>query len=176
MEIAEKALISLSSTFYHHAYNLTLGWFGFIFILFVALLIRYTFGVGFTAENPNPYRTETFAMPRGVFRGIITLSLLFVVILLEVIDLGLPVMTNVGQLIVHQAGDKVLFPFERHHDLMMAFQMMLAFYFGSKVMHHVTKADERKAEMRSLTEQENNSTQEYGPQDDADFEQKDSVG
>ena len=176
MEITEKALIALSSALYQHVYELTLAWFGFIMLLFIALLLRYTFGIGFTAENPNPYRLETFAMPRGVFRGIISLSLLFLVMLLEVIDLRLPVMTAAGNLIAQQAGDKVFFPIERHHELMVAFQMMLAFYFGSKVMHHVTKADERKAQLGVLSASNRGPVTDENEKSDEIFDQSGSVG
>ncbi|GAB4376153.1 MAG: hypothetical protein Kow0042_22140 [Calditrichia bacterium] len=95
-------------------------------ILFIFLALKYPFGK-WTKENPNPYERETFAMPRGTFRGILTISLLFLVMLLEVVTLRL---NNLEDMV-----DKLL----------VAFQMMLAFYFGSKVMHHVTKADERKS-------------------------------
>ena len=75
-------------------------------------------------------------MPRGVFRGFLTLSLLFVVSLIEVANMTLPILDDSGA---------VLLPETRHPELLVAFQMMLAFYFGSKVLHHVTSADERKS-------------------------------
>lgn len=96
-----------------------------IAVVFYKLLRKYTFGK-WTKANPNPYETETFGMPRGTFRGILTLSLLFIVMLLEVVNLAMTGLeTKIDQLLV-------------------AFQMMLAFYFGSKVMHHVTSADRTK--------------------------------
>ena len=101
------------------------AWLLVMTLVFVGLLGKYTFGK-WTVDNPNPYAKETFAMPRGVFRGMLTLSLLYIVMLLEVVSL----VTNGLELRIEQ--------------LLVAFQMMLAFYFGSKVMHHVTKADERK--------------------------------
>ena len=97
-----------------------------IVVLFIFLVLKYPFGK-WTKENPNPYLLETFAMPRGVLRGILTLSLLFIVMLLEVVSLRI---NNLEKII---------------EQLLVAFQMMLAFYFGSKVMHHVVKADERKS-------------------------------
>jgi hypothetical protein len=39
-------------------------------------------------------------------------------------------------------------------EWMTAFQMMIAFYFGSKVMHHITSADRSKA----VAVAENNAT------------------
>jgi len=105
-----------------------LVWLVAVIILFYFLLRHYTFKKW---ETPNPYQAETFAMPRGIFRGILTLSLLFLVMLMEVVSLKI---NNI----------------EAHIDnLLVAFQMMLAFYFGSKVMHHVTKADERKTKQRA---------------------------
>ncbi len=101
------------------------AWLLIMTLVFVRLLGKYTFGQ-WTADNPNPYVKETFAMPRGVLRGMLTLTLLYVVMLFEVAGLT----TNGLELKIE--------------GLIMAFQMMLAFYFGSKVMHHVTKADERK--------------------------------
>ncbi len=95
-------------------------------IVVIILMRRFTFGK-WTVENPNPYALESFGMPRGVMRGILAMSLLFLVMLLEVVTLRKP-------------------EFEKNIDqLLVAFQMMLAFYFGSKVMHHITKADERKS-------------------------------
>ncbi len=97
-----------------------------VVILFIKLARKYTFG-NWTADNPNPYMLETFAMPRGTMRGILTMSLLFIVMLLETVNL-----------VTKPGFEKAI------EQLLTAFQMMLAFYFGSKVMHHVTKADERK--------------------------------
>ena len=102
-----------------------------ISVLFIKLLKKYPFGKQWTEKNPNPYKNETFAMPRGIFRGILTLSLLFIVMLLEVV--------NLQMLGLEQKIDQLL----------VAFQMMLAFYFGSKVMHHVTSADRDKEKARS---------------------------
>lgn len=101
------------------------AWLLVMTVVFVKLLGKYTFGK-WTADNPNPYAKETFAMPRGVFRGMLTLSLLYVVVLFEVAN----IQTTGLEMKIEQ--------------LLVAFQMMIAFYFGSKVMHHITKADERK--------------------------------
>lgn len=102
------------------------AWLLVMTIVFVKLLGRYTFGK-WTVDNPNPYAKETFAMPRGVFRGMLTLSLLYAVVLFEVANIqttGLE--TKIEQLLV-------------------AFQMMIAFYFGSKVMHHLAAANRDKS-------------------------------
>lgn len=100
-------------------------WMIIVFIFIVLLIRKYTFG-NWTKENPNPYEGETFNMPRGVLRGTLTLTLLFVVVILELVSAHtLNFETQIEQLLV-------------------AFQMMIAFYFGSKVMHHVTSADRDK--------------------------------
>ena len=93
--------------------------------VFLRLVSQYTLGK-WTKDNPNPYAKETFAMPRGVFRGMLTLSLLYIFMLFEVANL------QISGLEKEMEG------------LVVGFQMMLAFYFGSKVMHHVTSADRDK--------------------------------
>ena len=104
-------------------------WLGLILAFLIFLFIKYTFG-NWSAENENPYKNETFGMPRGTFRGILTMTLLYVVIILELVNVRI-----VG--------------FEAEiHEFMVAFQMMIAFYFGSKVMHHVTSADRSKNEVK----------------------------
>ncbi|MCH8956776.1 hypothetical protein IIA28_15865, partial [candidate division KSB1 bacterium] len=62
------------------------AWLLVMAVVFVKLLGRYTFGQ-WTVDNPNPYVKETFAMPRGVFRGMLTLSLLYAVVLFEVANI-----------------------------------------------------------------------------------------
>lgn len=102
------------------------GWLALLLVFFIILFVKYTFA-NWSTENPNPYQDETWGMPRGTFRGSITLTLLFVVIILEVVN-------------VRVIG------FETEiHEFMIAFQMMIAFYFGAKVMHHITSADKKKA-------------------------------
>ncbi len=102
-------------------------WLLIVISFFVILLRKYTFGK-WTKENPNPYQGETFDMPRGVFRGTLTLSLLFVVMVLELVN-------------VRVVGFE-----DEIHELMVAFQMMIAFYFGSKVMHHMSSTDRQKTQ------------------------------
>lgn len=128
------------------AFYMIVVWIVGVCILFVILLRKYTFG-DWTKENPNPYRLETFGMPRGIFRGIITLSVLFIVMLLEILNLQIPFLHD-GKLLVRQfaENEELFLPEERYKELMVAFQMILAFYFGSKVAHHITKADERKTQ------------------------------
>ncbi len=102
-------------------------WLLVVLAFFILLMKKYTFG-DWSEENPNPYAGETFDMPRGIFRGTLTLTLLFVVVILELVN-------------VRITGFE-----EEMHEFMVAFQMMLAFYFGSKVMHHMTSTDRKKTE------------------------------
>ncbi len=102
-------------------------WLLVVLVFFVILLKKYTFG-NWSEENPNPYTGETFDMPRGVFRGTLTLTLVFVVTVLELVNV------------------RVIGFEDEIHELMVAFQMMIAFYFGSKVMHHMSSTDRKKTE------------------------------
>ncbi len=103
-----------------------MAWMILVLIFLVALFLKYTFG-NWSVENPNPYEKETFGMPRGTFRGILTLTLLWVVVVLELVN-------------VRVEGFEA-----QMHELMIAFQMMIGFYFGSKVMHHITAVEKSKA-------------------------------
>jgi len=98
-------------------------------IVLIKLLAKYP--LGNWKKGENPYEKETFAMPRGVFRGFLTLSVLFLVMLLEVVNL-----------LIEGLEEKI-------EQLLVLFQMIVAFYFGSKVMHHVTAADRDKEKARS---------------------------
>ena len=101
-------------------------WIILVLIYLFFLTLKYTFGK-WTVENPNPYIKETMALPRGVMRGLLTLSILFTALLLEIFAIENPTFeSNIGQFIV-------------------AFQMMLAFYFGSQIMHHLTSVEKSKA-------------------------------
>ena len=113
-------------TFYFYAP--TMIWLLLVTLLFVFSVIKYTLGK-WTPENPNPYAKETLGLPRGIFRAILTMTLLYGAIIFE---LYLLVRDGVGE------GDM--------SEFMVAFQMMIAFYFGSKVMHHITSNERKKAE------------------------------
>lgn len=102
-------------------------WLLIVLAFFILLLKKYTFG-SWTEEKPNPYAGETFDMPRGVFRGTLTLTLVYVTVILELVNVRI-----IG--------------FESEiHEFMVGFQMMIAFYFGSKVMHHLASTDRQKTE------------------------------
>lgn len=108
-------------------------WILLLIILLAALLRKYTFGnwIGKNAENKNPYETETLGLPRGLMRGLLSLSLLFVVILFETYNLQTDAESEM-----------------KFMEFLTAFQMMIAFYFGSKVAHHVTSTDRHKAKFK----------------------------
>lgn len=102
---------------------------GLVIILFAFLLFKYTFG-NWTPENPNPYKGETLGLPRGIFRGVLTIVLLFVTVLFEMNNL------SVGR------DESYIIEF------LVAFQMMIAFYFGSKVMHHISANEKKKTQVK----------------------------
>ena len=101
-------------------------WLIAVIILIILLLIKYPFG-NWTQDNPNPYSGESLSIPRGVFRAILTLSLLFVAILFEVYNLS-----------EGNSEDNIF-------EFLTAFKMMIAFYFGAKVAHHVSSTNRAKA-------------------------------
>lgn len=107
-------------------------WLVLMVVFFILLFRKYTFG-NWSEENPNPHYGETFDMPRGTFRGMLTLTLLFVVTVLELVS-------------VHTLGME-----DNVREYIVAFQMMIAFYFGSKVMHHITSAEKHKT--KTIAEQ-----------------------
>ena len=103
-------------------------WLVLSLIFVVVMFKKYTFG-DWTKENPNPCDGETFNMPRGTFRGILTLSLLFITVVIEL------------------ANVKIIGLEAEFSEFMAAFQMMIAFYFGAKVMHHINSVDKTKTKM-----------------------------
>lgn len=118
------------------------AWLILVLAFIILLFKRYTFG-HWTKDRPNPYETETFGMPRGTFRGILTMSLLWVVVILELVNVRI-----IG--------------FEQEIlELMTAFHMMIAFYFGAKVMHHVTSTDGKKTKaLAGVTEDSTEETED----------------
>lgn len=114
-----------AAEFYFSIYMPVMVWM-IISVLFIVVMFRkYTFG-NWTKENPNPCDGETFNMPRGTIRGVLTMSLLFITVVIELAN-------------VRIIGLEDEFP-----EFMAAFQMMVAFYFGAKVMHHVNSTDKSK--------------------------------
>ena len=101
-------------------------WSLFIIGLIGVLAWKYPLSDKWTIEKPNPFRNETLGIPRGTLRGIITITLLFIFILWEVISW----LSGMGE----------------NPGLTNAVQLMLAFYFGSKVMHHMTSVEKSKSQ------------------------------
>jgi len=129
------------SEYYLSVYFPVALWLLVTLVFIIVLFKKYTFG-DWTEEHPNPHSGETFDMPRGTFRGILTMTLLYVTVIFEL------------------ANVRIIGLEEELHEFIVAFQMMIAFYFGSKVMHHVTSADRSKAEYVSESEQTSGSTQQ----------------
>ncbi len=99
-----------------------------IIILMTTLIVKFTFGK-WTKEEQNPFQKETLGVPRGVMRGILTLTLVYVVVLFETYNLNSSI------------------PETGYIEFLMAFKMMIAFYFGSKVAHHVATTEHKKAKL-----------------------------
>lgn len=114
-----------------------------LLVWLIALLVfLFTMIRRFTLRDPatwpggvHPFAGETLAMPRGVFRAVLTVSLLVSVLFMEIVSLT-------------QGGLEGYL-----EQLLLAFQMMLAFYFGGKVMHHLAAVDKYKEEARQETKQ-----------------------
>lgn len=102
-------------------------WTFMLIVYFFFLARKFTFG-NWTAQNPNPYCDETCGLPKGTFRGILTITIMFVAVVLEIFTLENP------QYEAHTA------------KFMTAFQMVLAFYFGSQVMNTLTNAETKKTQ------------------------------
>lgn len=118
--------IATTSEYLYQIYLPIIVWLVLVLILIVILLKKYTLG-HWTEKRPNPYESESMGLPRGTFRSILTLTLLFVSVILELVS-------------VHTIGFE-----ENVSEFLTAFQMMIAFYFGSKVLHHMTNSDKEKA-------------------------------
>lgn len=108
------------------AVGLILVWLGLVVYWLHFMLKKYTFN----NEYDNPYRNETLGLPGGTMRGVLTLTILFVVVVL--ISLSMVVRQLQGT-------------FEHLVD---AFEVMLAFYFGSKMVKGISKADNEKSAVK----------------------------
>lgn len=106
-------------------------WLLAIIALLVFLIFKYPFGRKWTKDNPNPFESETLAIPRGTFRGILTLTLVFGAVLFEISNLA-------------TGNDE-----SNIYEFMTAFKMMIAFYFGSKVAHHVSAVEKHKTKIKA---------------------------
>lgn len=116
----------LSGAYLTFVLTLFVIWFLGIIIYMIYLVLKYD-----PFKNPNsPYIKETMGLPPGVFRAIITITLLFAIVLLEGYAL-----TNMEQ---HDKIQKVLDP------LITAFQLMIAFYFGTKMVDMISGKDKEQ--------------------------------
>jgi len=111
--------------YYFSIYMPVMVWMIISVVFIVIMFKKYTFG-DWTVDNPNPCDGETFNMPRGTIRGVLTMSLLFITVVIELANARI-------------IGFEQEFP-----EFMAAFQMMVAFYFGAKVMHHINSVDKSK--------------------------------
>ncbi len=131
-------------------------WMSGVIVLFILLLKKFTFGK-WGKENQNPHFGETLAIPRGFFRGILTLSLLFFTILFYI-----------GNLYFNYGLGKL-------GELTTAFEMMLAFYFGAKVMHHLASNDKNKTKAIIESLKQKNSSHVL-PSKNTDFVEEGAEG
>ncbi|MDZ7332013.1 MAG: hypothetical protein ONB13_13245 [candidate division KSB1 bacterium] len=105
---------------------LLIVWFLGVILFLIYLVLKYD-----PLTNPdNPYINQTMSLPPGVFRVILTLSLLFSVVLMEGYAL-----INMDE---YEKIQKILDP------LLTAFQLMIAFYFGTKMLGMVSGKDEEE--------------------------------
>ena len=116
--------------YYLTVYMPVMIWLIISLIFIIVMFKKYTFG-DWTKENPNPNDGETFNMPRGTIRGILTMSLLFITVVIEL------------------ANVRIVGLEEEFSEFLAAFQMMVAFYFGAKVMHHISSVDKSKTKAMS---------------------------
>lgn len=127
-----------------------IGLLSIVYLIFVLgllffLLFRFTFS---DEPGKNPYKGETLGLPRGTMRAILTMTLLFYMIVFQIyalfyLESDLRISTFIG-----------------------AFEIMLAFYFGSKVMHHLSSTDKYKSRDIALALKGKKS----------EFDEPDSVG
>jgi len=118
---------SFSSTYLTFVLTLLIIWFiGIIFFL-VYMILKYDP----LKNQDSPYINETLSLPPGLFRVVLTITLLFAVILLEGYAL-----TNIDKM---KEIQQILEP------LLTAFQLMIAFYFGTKMVGMVSGKGETEA-------------------------------
>lgn len=109
---------------------LILTWLGFVTYWINHLLTKYTFN----RDYDNPYKEETLGLPPGTLRGILTLSLLVIVVLLVCMSM-----------LVNQLQGA-------YDELINAFEIVLAFYFGNRIVNGISKSDIAKADKRLESE------------------------
>lgn len=143
----------------------------------IGLILLWLFGIAFYlkklineytlkdwGDKVNPYESETLGLPRGTLRAVLTLTLLVVVVILV-------------------CASMVITPLRGGFEsLVDAFQVMLAFYFGSKIMHHITESDKKKSQSQSNAKVEiakveaQNVDNESGADEIEEFHDPNAVG
>jgi len=149
--------------YFQELYLPVFAWLLLVVLILGAMLFKFPLNSKWEAKGKeNPHAGETLGIPRGFIRGILTFTLLFVAVLFELFN------------IKHQLGESYIAEF------ITAFQMMIAFYFGSKVMHHVTSVDKHKADTRTqhLSVKKAEDTKEYNEygEGDDDFNDPEAAG
>ena len=111
---------------------LLIVWFLGVIIFLIYMVFKYD-----PLKNmDSPYVEQTLSLPPGVFRAILTITLLLAVVLLEGYAL-----TNIDK---YQEIQKVLDP------LLTAFQLMIAFYFGTKMVGMVSGKSKIKTQPKDI--------------------------
>ncbi|MFZ5517665.1 MAG: hypothetical protein ACOY90_13540 [Candidatus Zhuqueibacterota bacterium] len=106
---------NLSNAYLTMALSLLIVWLLTVIIFLYYMILKYQP----LDHEDSPYLHETLGLPPGLFRAVLTVTLLFTVVLLEGYAL-----TNIQE---HVRIKEILDP------LLTAFQLMIAFYFGTKI-------------------------------------------
>ncbi len=137
--------------------TLVILWLVLVTIWFVKMLKKYTWNP--KIQESGAFSKETLNMPRGTLRGALTLTLLVVVI----------IFVGVTMFVTQLKG--------QFDTLINAFELMIAFYFGSKVMHHITSSDKEKTRKKSEAEAQKAKFSNISYSDrDTSFHVQDSKG
>ncbi len=80
------------------------------------------------APTSNPFKDQTFGLPKGTVRGMIAFTLLFAAIALTVVSMGMD--TNI---------DESSFFWDHFEFVKTAFLMMIAFYFGDSSLKYLSE-------------------------------------
>jgi hypothetical protein len=92
-------------------------------------------------QGENPYKTETMGLPRGIIRGMLSLTILIGAVLFQIYALRFL-----------ESADKIA-------SFMTAFEIVLGFYFGSKVVHHLASVDKNK--VKAVAKAKSDSNDEF---------------
>jgi amino acid permease len=107
-------------------------WFCLVVLWLIKMMRQYTWNE--KIKNSEQYSSETLNLPPGTLRAILTLSLLITLVVLVCISMFVTQLKG------------------QFDSIVGAFELMIAFYFGSKVMDNVTSNDREKSIQRSEAE------------------------